>query len=146
MYLLYEKPPCSKDMSKSGGRLIDLEEEQVGVEYFLHQGVLSFILLQLFLYRTSGGKALDTRNFLKPFFKKKKRFSRYIVTKGTITLMQCTNIKYHPMLNTRLPFRIIGTLTRLVCALKKRSDWTLFGMFNQKNATKLFSGPKVYLN
>lgn len=47
--LLYKEPEWRKDVPQSGGWLVDLKEEQVGVQHLLHQNVLSFIQQQLLL-------------------------------------------------------------------------------------------------
>lgn len=49
--LLYKEPEPGEDMPESGGGLIDLKEEQVGVQHLLHQCILSLIQQQLLLYR-----------------------------------------------------------------------------------------------
>lgn len=90
VYLLYEKAQCSKDMSKSGSRLIDLKEEQVGVKYFFHQRVLTFILLQLFLYRKRGEKAMDAKPFVGILYKINMVTLIYCNNKNTII-----DLKHH---------------------------------------------------
>ena len=48
-YLLHKEPEGCKDVSQGGGGLVDLEEEEVGIQHLLHQHVLSLILQQLLL-------------------------------------------------------------------------------------------------
>jgi hypothetical protein len=42
--LLYEEAQGSEDVSQGAGGLIDLKEEEVGVEHLLHQQVLTLVL------------------------------------------------------------------------------------------------------
>jgi len=47
--LLNEEAQGGEHVSEGAGGLVDLEEQQVRVKHFFHQGVLPFIVLQLFL-------------------------------------------------------------------------------------------------
>lgn len=52
--LLDEESERGEDVTQRGGRLVDLEEEQVGVQHLLHQSVLSFVQQQLLLQHVTN--------------------------------------------------------------------------------------------
>lgn len=48
--LLHKEPERCKDVPQGGGGLVDLKEQQVGVQHLLHQCVLSVVHHQLLLH------------------------------------------------------------------------------------------------
>lgn len=48
--LLHEEPERGEDVPQGGGGLVDLKEQQVGVQHLLHQCVLPVVHQQLLLH------------------------------------------------------------------------------------------------
>lgn len=73
--LLHKEPECCKDVSQGGGGLVDLKEEQVGVQHLLHQRVLSIIHQQLLLHGSMHKKKKKKQKILFTIYVSKSNFS-----------------------------------------------------------------------
>lgn len=54
--LLHKEPERCEDVPQGGGGLVDLKEQQVGVQHLLHQRVLSVVHQQLLLHGEKKGE------------------------------------------------------------------------------------------